>query len=241
MHSRRGISKGVTALRLTLVVCVGIFLWLLSSAAPSEAAGTSFSGSTPDCSVTINVSGTTASAVIHSGCTGGNFYLESWTAQSDNPATSGPQKIFAFTNTQPFTVNLPPCFWQVDFVRRYVSPGTWNTSAAKGPEHIVGGLGGGACPTTTTSTSSTTVAPTTQPTIAGNKGTTTLAPTSSTAPAVATTNVAVAALTSNPATSGSLAFTGSDTALLSVVGGGALACGLALVGLSRRRRESETD
>ena len=69
------------------------------------------------------------------------FALTSWAAQSASYPTSKPQTLFARTTHAPWTVALPPCFWQVDF--RRISPTV---------EFAAGRLGGHACPATTTTT-----------------------------------------------------------------------------------------
>src|SRR6202022_4711775 len=84
------------------------------------------------------------------GCTGGHFYLTTWIAQSDVFATSHPQYFYATTNKAPWTVPLPPCFWQADFAKLTAAP-----PAGERLEFVAGKLGGSVCPTTTTSTSTT--------------------------------------------------------------------------------------
>jgi hypothetical protein len=205
-------------------------------------------GTPGGCSVSLRFTATTVTAVPSAACTGTDYWLESWNAQNDILGKNGPQTLYASTNKAPWTIGLPPCYWQVDFVYRTTTPG----SAIGTHKNIAYKLGGSACSTGTTTT--TTVAPTTTTTTVAPTTTTTASTTSTTAPtAVATTVPGVSQHTAPlgastttigtagpaPATSqgtAPLAFTGSNTGPLLAWAFVFFGVGGAVVGLSRRGR-----
>jgi hypothetical protein len=153
---------------LVIVGLVGFTLVIwgqTSSASPSV--GASRSGSTSSCSVTltVNSAGTAITATIHSGCTGGNWYLSSYEAQSATYATSFPQYFYRTTNHAPWTVALPydvgNCFWQADFAQLSAPPPQPRTVL----HYVTGMLGGSACPVATTTTTTTVPSTTTPSTV----------------------------------------------------------------------------
>jgi hypothetical protein len=187
-------------------VSVTVLVEAAADASPSTAA--TISGSAPGCSVTLHFSPTSVRAGVH-GCTGGDYYLSSWSAPSDVPRLSRPQTLYASASSAPWEVSLPPCFWQVDFAQRSAPPGQPATV-----RHLIAAtLGGTTCPTTTTTTVATT--------------STTLPVTSTTLPVTTTTIPQSTTTTTIPGTTTTTTAPGSGTTtttlpptITSVPGGG---------------------
>jgi len=104
------------------------------------------------CRAHLVITATTATAIPNAACTG-SYLLLSW-SQPSLHGTVG-QVLFDSVSGPPWTVRLPPCFWQVDMVVNVPPPHR---------PLIAGRFGGQACvtpppppPTSTTSTTATTV------------------------------------------------------------------------------------
>jgi hypothetical protein len=68
----------------------------------------------PACSLSLAIGPTSVTATV-AGCSSGVYALSSWNTQSAVLRTSHPQTLFEQVTGLPWTVALPPCFWQVDF------------------------------------------------------------------------------------------------------------------------------
>lgn len=225
---RVGVARIVAGLATIGVASLGLVALATMGGPAATAATTSVAGPTAKCAVTLSVTSTTAAATILHGCTGGNYYLTSYSANSNFKH----QHLDAYTNKAPWTVALPPCFYQVDFTLRTGPPGNPNNRVL----NIAYLQGGTTCPTTTTSsTTSTTVhtTPTTQPKIGVGGATTT---TSTTIKVVSPVSAANPSSAAGSGRSG-LAFTGFNAVPVVIAAFGAILAGMALVlsGAKRRR------
>jgi hypothetical protein len=255
MRRSSGIGRLPAALALVGVCGATMLAFTQSSVAATSG---SVQGTKPDCSVQLTFKATTVTANIRSGCKGGDFYLTSWSTQSNVLKKSHPQYFFATTNHAPWTIGLPKCYWQVDFARRSTAP----PAKADNREFVVGRLGGSVC-TTGSTTTSTTVAPTTTvpkttttvdvTTTSTSLDTTTTAPpdsTSTTAAVDTTTTVAPAPGTGSPpdgptsagsvqpasSSHGGLAFTGFTALMALFVALALIGAGIAIVRAVRAAR-----
>jgi len=135
--------RGVVTRVLTAAAAAGGATVLGLILVPATGALASQPGTSSSCHVQLNVTKTEASVTIESGCTGSGYWLISYTTQSDVWQTSHPQHFYASSgDAPPWTVALPPCYWQIDFVQRDTPP------PASDPERvfIAGELGGnGVC------------------------------------------------------------------------------------------------
>ncbi len=132
-------------------------------------------------------------ATVTSACNTGHFWLITWSTPSDNPASSHPQTIFAYTNQAPWTVALPACFYQADFSYRLPPPGPQGSAYHR----VAGLLGQSTCPTTTTSRNTTTTT--------GAISTTTTIPTTTTTTKQTTTTMGSPTSSSVPISVSSIA------------------------------------
>jgi hypothetical protein len=133
--------SGLFGLLPVLSMLAGIvgLLVTLSPGTSGAAAATLTSGGNSQCRAKLVIGPSTATAIVLHGCRNGEYWLASWATQSDNFATSHPQRLFDSAGPlQPgqheLTVNLPnkpPCFFQVDFALRSSPPGQ------PGTRHIV--------------------------------------------------------------------------------------------------------
>jgi hypothetical protein len=139
-----------------------------------------------------------ATVHIKSGCVGPDYYLESWEANSDIQAKAFPQTLYDVASSAPFVVNLPACYWQVDFVWRNLPPAD-RSPTTKVVYTYAAELGGISCGNGGVTTTTTTVAPTTT--------TTTVAPTTTTS----TTSTTTTSTTTTSTTSTTLGPTTTST------------------------------
>lgn len=125
-HPGRTVRAGArVALRLTPLACVG---GLIIAGGPSWASGseTSVNGSTANCAVEIQIGSASATAVVLSGCQGGDYWFSSWVTQSPTYQPGASQQLLDATDHAPWVVRLPtsqPCYYQLDFSERQVPPG----------------------------------------------------------------------------------------------------------------------
>lgn len=234
------LSRSAVASGLSAIVCLAVYV----TSGFHHVSAATVSASNPDCTVSLKFTATSVQADILKGCTGGDFYLSSWAAQSDVYASSKPQHFFAATNQAPWTVPLPPCYWQVDFARRTAAPPNGQRT-----EFVTGRLGGTSCyvpPTTTATTVATTSSTAAPSTTSSSTSTTTAAPlsTQSTSAASGSTGTPVSeaptdgsttTLAPPVASTGHLAFTGANDLLIVLAGLGAITLGMATLASSWKR------
>jgi hypothetical protein len=131
----------VTRKRVAAVVNLALLaslVWIIVSPSVGHRATTTVTADNPTCSLSLAISPSSVTATV-AGCSNGVYALSSWSAQSAVLSTSHPQTLFQRVTGPPWTVALPPCFWQVDFSE--LSP----------VRHIlVGHLGGQPCRPPTT-------------------------------------------------------------------------------------------
>lgn len=232
-------STRLPAILVTVGLCgIGALLVGQTSSGASTTVMT-VKGSGANCKVTLDIGSTSVTANILSGCQGGDYYLSTWVAQSNVHKTSLPQYLYRTTNHAPWTVALPPCFYQVDFARLSSPPSLRATSsgaAHTGRVYIAGALGGAACRTTTTTSGPTTTLPkstttTTEPTTTSSsttsttvhKGTTTTSTTTHTKPPTTLGTTTTTTTTHHPDGPGGVAGTSSGGSGTPPTHGGSLA------------------
>ncbi|MBO0729702.1 MAG: hypothetical protein J2P57_10620 [Acidimicrobiaceae bacterium] len=219
------------------------------------------------CIVTIHVTATQATATVDRGCTGGGYHLVAYQAQSNQRALSYPQRWYSEADSAPYVVQLPPCFFQIDFGRNQRTTLIRGASANEplsGPANpgastigpvfstttqgfIAGELGGKPCtppPTTTTTVAvppTTTWTPsTTLPAQTATRLTPTLTPVTSSIPTTTTPWSVPVAKPSAVATAPTknLATTGASSGALAAIGVAMVGLGSGAVALTRRLRRS---
>lgn len=133
----------MTRKRVAAVVNLALLaslIWIIVSPSVGRQATTTVAVDGPACSLSLAIGPRSVTATV-AGCTNGVYALSSWSAQSAVLGTSHPQALFRRVTGPPWTVALPPCFWQVDF-------------SELSPDHhfLAAHLGGQPCAPTTTST-----------------------------------------------------------------------------------------
>lgn len=234
------LSRLAVATGLSAIVCMAVYV----AGGFHHVSAATVSASTQDCTISLKFTTTSVQADMLSGCTGGDFYLSSWAAQSDAYSSSKPQHFFAATNQAPWIVPLPPCYWQVDFARRTAAPPNGQRT-----EFVAGRLGGKSCyvpPTTTATTVATTssTAPSTTmsattttaaPPLVSNQSTSAASGSTATAVSAAPTDGSTTTLAPPVALSGHLAFTGANDLLIVLAGLTAITLGMAALASSWKR------
>jgi hypothetical protein len=157
---------------LAVGLCAAIVFFVTGQFASASSTSRTVTGTAPGCTARLTTTATEASITVIKGCSSNNYWLSSWSAPSDIPGHDHPQQLYKVDGTAPYSVLLPPCFWQVDFAERSSPPG----NAGGLIHYVVGLLGGTQCVSTTTTTVpgvTTTSEPSTPPTTTGATTTTT--------------------------------------------------------------------
>ncbi len=107
----------MTRKRVAAVVNLALLaslVWIIVSPSVGHRATTTVTADNQACSLSLAISPGSATATV-AGCSNGVYALSSWRVPSATRNPSHPQTLFRRVTGPPWTVALPPCFWQVDF------------------------------------------------------------------------------------------------------------------------------